>query len=74
MLRIGQAIDIHPLKEGRDLILGGVKIDHEKDWTGIRTRMFSSTRWRKACSARSPLGIWERIFRTPIRNTVAYPA
>ncbi|MDD7280610.1 2-C-methyl-D-erythritol 2,4-cyclodiphosphate synthase [Floccifex sp.] len=27
-MRIGQAVDIHPLKEGRDLILGGVKIDH----------------------------------------------
>ena len=34
MLRIGQAIDIHPLKEGRDLILGGVKIDHEKGLDG----------------------------------------
>ncbi|MGM9947772.1 2-C-methyl-D-erythritol 2,4-cyclodiphosphate synthase [Floccifex sp.] len=27
-MRIGQSIDFHPLKEGRDLILGGVKIDH----------------------------------------------
>ena len=27
-MRIGQAIDIHQLVEGRDLILGGVKIDH----------------------------------------------
>ena len=34
MLRIGQAIDMHPLKEGRDLILGGVKIDHEKGLDG----------------------------------------
>lgn len=28
-MRIGQSIDIHPLKEGRDLILGGVKIPYE---------------------------------------------
>lgn len=28
MFRIGQSIDIHRLVEGRDLILGGVKIDH----------------------------------------------
>ncbi len=27
-MRIGQSTDIHQLKEGRDLILGGVKIDH----------------------------------------------
>ncbi len=27
-MRIGQAVDIHQLVEGRDLILGGVKIDH----------------------------------------------
>lgn len=33
-MRIGQSIDIHPLKEGRDLILGGVKIEHEKGLDG----------------------------------------
>ncbi|MBP3853708.1 MAG: 2-C-methyl-D-erythritol 2,4-cyclodiphosphate synthase [Erysipelotrichaceae bacterium] len=33
-MRIGQAIDIHPLKEGRDLILGGIKINHEKGLDG----------------------------------------
>lgn len=27
-MRIGQSIDIHQLVEGRDLILGGVKIEH----------------------------------------------
>lgn len=27
MMRIGQAVDIHPLKAGRPLILGGVRID-----------------------------------------------
>ncbi|MBQ7800206.1 MAG: 2-C-methyl-D-erythritol 2,4-cyclodiphosphate synthase [Oscillospiraceae bacterium] len=28
MLRIGNGYDVHKLKEGRDLILGGVKIEH----------------------------------------------
>lgn len=28
MIRIGQSIDIHPLKAGRPLILGGVEIDN----------------------------------------------
>ena len=28
MIRIGQSTDIHPLKEGRELILGGVHIEH----------------------------------------------
>jgi len=27
-MRIGQGYDIHPLKEGRQLILGGIKISH----------------------------------------------
>lgn len=34
MLRIGQSSDIHQLVEGRDLILGGVKIPHEKGCLG----------------------------------------
>jgi len=33
-MRIGQSIDIHQLVEGRDLILGGVKIEHEKGLLG----------------------------------------
>ena len=34
MIRIGQSSDIHQLVEGRDLILGGVKIDHHKGLYG----------------------------------------
>lgn len=34
MLRIGQSIDIHQLCTGRDLIIGGVKIDHDKGLLG----------------------------------------
>lgn len=33
-MRIGQSIDIHQLGYGRDLILGGVKIPHEKGLIG----------------------------------------
>lgn len=33
-MRIGQSTDIHQLVEGRDLILGGVKIEYEKGLLG----------------------------------------
>ena len=34
MMRIGQSIDIHQLVEGRDLIIGGVKIPFEQGLLG----------------------------------------
>lgn len=34
MIRIGQSSDIHRLVEGRDLILGGVHIEHSKGLDG----------------------------------------
>ncbi len=34
MIRIGQSSDIHQLVEGRNLILGGVKIEHTKGLLG----------------------------------------
>jgi len=33
-MRVGIGFDVHPLVEGRDLILGGVKIPHEKGLAG----------------------------------------
>ena len=33
-MRIGQGYDVHRLVEGRDLILGGVKIPYEKGLLG----------------------------------------
>lgn len=33
-MRIGQSSDIHPLVEGRDLVIGGVKIEHSKGCAG----------------------------------------
>lgn len=34
MFRIGQGYDVHRLTEGRDLILGGVRIEYEKGLLG----------------------------------------
>ena len=34
MMRIGHGYDVHPLVAGRDLILGGVKIPHDKGLLG----------------------------------------
>lgn len=34
MIRIGHGYDVHPLVEGRDLVLGGVKIDHPRGLKG----------------------------------------
>lgn len=34
MIRIGQGYDVHKLEEGRELILGGVKIPYEKGLLG----------------------------------------
>lgn len=34
MIRIGHGYDVHPLVAGRDLILGGVKIPHNKGLAG----------------------------------------
>ena len=34
MFKIGQSIDIHQLVEGRDLYIGGVKIDHDRGLLG----------------------------------------
>ena len=34
MIRIGHGYDVHPLVAGRDLILGGVKIQHSKGLHG----------------------------------------
>lgn len=34
MIRIGQSIDIHPLKAGRRLVLGGVEVDSQKGLVG----------------------------------------
>ena len=35
MQRIGNSIDFHPFKEGRDLILGGIKIPYEYGLDGV---------------------------------------
>ncbi|HEX7044438.1 MAG TPA: 2-C-methyl-D-erythritol 2,4-cyclodiphosphate synthase [Burkholderiales bacterium] len=34
LMRIGQGLDVHPFTEGRDLVLGGVRIPHGKGLQG----------------------------------------
>ncbi len=34
MMRVGIGYDVHPLVKGRPLILGGVKIDHDRGLSG----------------------------------------
>jgi len=34
LMRIGQGLDVHPFAEGRDLVLGGVRIPHAKGLHG----------------------------------------
>ncbi|OLO27196.1 2-C-methyl-D-erythritol 2,4-cyclodiphosphate synthase [Alkalihalophilus pseudofirmus] len=34
MIRVGQGFDVHQLVEGRPLIIGGIKIEHEKGLLG----------------------------------------
>lgn len=33
-IRVGQGVDVHPFKEGRDLVLGGVPIPHDRGLEG----------------------------------------
>ena len=33
-IRVGQGVDVHPFKEGRDLVLGGVRIPHDRGLDG----------------------------------------
>ena len=34
MIRVGQGVDVHPFKEGRPLVLGGVTIPHDRGLDG----------------------------------------
>jgi 2-C-methyl-D-erythritol 2,4-cyclodiphosphate synthase len=34
LIRIGHGYDVHPLVQGRDLVLGGVRIDHSRGLKG----------------------------------------
>ena len=39
-MRVGMGYDVHKLVEGRDLIMGGVKIDYEKGLLEERAECF----------------------------------
>ena len=72
-MRVGLGYDVHKLTEGRDLILGGVKIPYEKGLLGHSDA--------ECCSMRSWTRFWERqhleisesIFRIQMRGTEGFP-
>ena len=68
-MRIGHGYDVHRLVEGRDLILGGVKIDYERGWTAIPTPTCCSTPFPTPCWARRGWEISGGISRTPTPST-----
>lgn len=50
-MRIGHGYDVHKLVEGRDLIIGGVKIEHSKGLLG-HSDADGSASCRLRCTAR----------------------
>ncbi len=68
-MRVGMGYDVHKLVEGRDLILGGVKIPHTLGLWDIRMQMFCCMQSWMHCLVRLPLVISENISRIRIRST-----
>ena len=65
-MRVGMGYDVHKLVDGRDLILGGVKIPYEKGLLGHSDADVFLGRRR--------LEISESTFRIPIRRMRERPA
>jgi len=73
-LRTGIGFDFHRLVEGRDLILGGVKIPYEK---GLLGHSDADVLVHSICDALLGPVAWTTsafTFRTPIRPTREFPA
>ncbi len=72
-MRIGQGYDVHKLVEGRDLILGGVKVPYEKGLLGhsdadvlvhaVMDALLGARRWATSAS----------IFPIRTRSTRGFP-
>ena len=73
-MRVGMGYDVHKLVEGRDLILGGVKILTRKDFLVIRMQMYYCMRSWMHFLGRRRLEISESTFRIPIRRMRERPA
>ena len=71
MFRIGQSSDIHPLAEGRKLILGGVEIEHTKGLLGHSDADALTHAVAESILGRWRWAIWAVISRTAIPVTKA---
>ena len=61
-MRIGSGYDVHKLAEGRDCIIGGVKIPYEKVYWDIPMRMYCCMPLRMRFWGRLPWAISAGIF------------
>ncbi len=68
MVRVGMGYDVHKLTEGRDLILGGVKIPWELGLLGHSDADVVVHAIMDALLGAAACGISEDIFRTRIRS------
>ncbi len=71
-MRIGMGYDVHRLVEGRDLIIGGVKIPYEKGLLGHSDADVLLHAIMDALLGAAALGISESIFRIRIPRTRAF--
>ena len=67
-MRVGMGYDVHKLVEGRDLILGGVKIPYEKGLLGHSDADVLLHAISDALLGAAALGILENIFQTQIQS------
>ena len=73
-MRVGMGYDVHKLVDGRDLILGGVKIPYEKGLLGHSDADVLLHAVMDALLGRRRLEISESTFRIPIRRMRERPA
>lgn len=48
-IRVGFGFDVHQLVEGRELWLGGIRLEHAKDCWDIRMLMYYCIRFATLC-------------------------
>ena len=72
-MRVGMGYDVHRLVEGRDLILGGVKIEHSLGLLGHSDADVLIHAIMDALLGAAALGDMESIFPIPTKSTKAFP-
>ena len=73
-MRVGMGYDVHKLVEGRDLIIGGVKIPHTLGLLGHSDADVLLHAIMDDCLGQQHLEISESIFRIRIRNIKGFQA